>query len=54
LACDFFTLEIIWLKTIYGLFFIELETRRVRLTGCATNPKVIWVRQMVWDLQDAS
>ena len=24
LACDFFTVETIWLKMIYGLFFIEL------------------------------
>jgi hypothetical protein len=30
LACDFFTVETIWLKTIYVLFFIELGTRRVR------------------------
>lgn len=27
LACDFFTVETIWLKTIYVLFFIELGTR---------------------------
>ena len=29
LACDFFTVETIWLKTIYVLFFIELGTRRI-------------------------
>jgi hypothetical protein len=30
LVCDFFTMETILLKTIYDLFFIELETRLVR------------------------
>ena len=56
LACDFFTVETIWLKTIYVLFFIELGTRRVHLAGCTTNPDTTWVtqqaRQLVWNLKD--
>ena len=56
LACDFFTVETIWLKTSYVLFFIELDTRRIHLAGCTTNPNVIWVtqqaHQLVWDLKD--
>jgi hypothetical protein len=56
LACDFFTVETIWLKTIYVLFFIKLGTRRIHLAGCTTNPNKIWVtqqaRQLVWDLID--
>jgi hypothetical protein len=56
LACDFFTVETIWLKTIYVLFFIELGTRRVHLAGCTTNPDTTWVtqqaRQLVWYLMD--
>src|SRR4029453_16264169 len=28
LACDFFTVETVWLKTLYVLFFIELNSRR--------------------------
>jgi len=31
LACDFFTVETLWLQTLYVLFFIELGTRRVYL-----------------------
>jgi transposase InsO family protein len=56
LACDFFTVETIWLKTIYVLFFIELGTRRIYLAGCTTNPDLTWVtqqaRQLVWNLKD--
>jgi len=56
LACDFFTIETVWLKTIYVLFFIELGSRQVRIAGITTNPNEIWVtqqsRQLVWDLQD--
>jgi hypothetical protein len=33
LACDFFTVETIRLKTIFVLFFIELQTRRVNNVG---------------------
>ena len=45
LACDFFTVETILLKTLYVLFFIELGTRRIYLAGCTTNPDKTWVTQ---------
>jgi len=32
-ACDFFTVETAWLKTLYVLFFIELGSRRVHLAA---------------------
>jgi hypothetical protein len=38
LACDFFTVETAWLKTIYVFFFIELGSRRVHLAGCTAHP----------------
>jgi hypothetical protein len=50
LACDFFTVETIWLKTIYVLFFIELGTRRVHLAGCTTTPDSTWVTQQARQL----
>ncbi len=56
LACDFFTVETLFLKTIYVLFFIELGSRRVHFAGCTTNPDDAWVtqqaRQITWDLDD--
>jgi putative transposase len=56
LATDFFTVETLWLKTVYVLFFIELNTRRVYLAGCTSEPTSAWVtqqaRQLVWEVQD--
>lgn len=56
LACDFFTVETLFLKTIYVLFFIELSTRRVHLAGCTAHPTGGWVmqqaRHLSWQLQD--
>ncbi|MGH2792633.1 MAG: integrase core domain-containing protein [Actinomycetota bacterium] len=44
-ACDFFTVETVWLKRIYVLVFIELATRRVHLAGCTSNPDGAWIVQ---------
>ena len=44
-ACDFFTVETVWLKRIYVLVLVELATRRVHLVGCTTNPDGAWVTQ---------
>src|SRR5215217_9078524 len=56
LACDFFTVETLFLKTLFVLFFIELGTRRVHLAGCTAHPTAAWVtqqaRQLSWQLQD--
>jgi transposase len=56
LACDFLTVETLFLKTIYVLVFIELGTRRVHFAGCTAHPTGAWVtqqaRQILWELAD--
>jgi len=56
LACDFFTCETIFLRTLYVLIFIELGTRRVHLAGVTTNPDGLWVaqraRQLIWQFEE--
>src|SRR6266487_3336917 len=55
-ACDFFTVETIRLKTLYVLFFIQLSTRWVVLAGVTANPDSAWVsqqaRNVAMDLDD--
>jgi putative transposase len=50
LACDFFTVETLSLRRFYVLLFIELQTRRVHLAGCTTNPTGAWVTQQARNL----
>jgi len=56
IACDFFTIETLFLKTIYVLFFIEIGSQRAHFAGCTTNPNGKWTtqqaRQLVWKLND--
>jgi putative transposase len=50
LACDFFSVDTVLLKRLYVLFFIELDTRRVYVTGSTARPNGSWVVQQARNL----
>jgi hypothetical protein len=56
IACDFFTVETLWLGRLYVLFFLELNSRRVHVAGCTANPDGRWTaqqaRQFAWSLPE--
>jgi putative transposase len=56
IACDFFTVETLWLGRLYVLFFLELSSRRVYFAGCTANPDGRWTtqqaRELAWSLSE--
>ncbi|MBA3737828.1 MAG: transposase [Actinobacteria bacterium] len=58
IACDFFTVETAWLRTLYVLLFIELGSRRIHLSTSTAHPDSAWVtqqaRNLAMDLDDRS
>jgi putative transposase len=44
-ACDFFTVETAWLRTLYVFFAIEVGSRRMVWARSTANPDAGWVAQ---------
>ena len=49
-ACDFFCVETVFLKTLYVLVFMHIETRRILGVGVSANPNGAWVTQQARNL----
>ena len=50
IACDFFTVETAWLRTLYVLVFIELGSRRIHLSPSTVHPDSACVTQQARNL----
>jgi hypothetical protein len=55
-ATDFFTVDTVFFKRLYVLFFVHLATRRVVAAACTAEPNSAWVTQQArnlnWKLSD--
>jgi putative transposase len=50
LACDFLTVETVWFRRIYLLFFVSLERRRIEFVASTSNPDGRWLAQQARNL----
>jgi putative transposase len=56
LACDFFTVDTVWLRRLYVLAFISIGSRRIEYFACTRKPNTTWMlqqaRNLLMDLDD--
>ena len=56
LACDFFTVDTVWLRRLYVLVFLSIGSRRVEYVACTSKPNTAWMlqqaRNLLMDLDD--
>jgi len=56
LACDFFTVDTVWLRRLYVLVFISIGNRRIQYFAITSKPDTIWMlqqaRNLIMDLDD--
>ena len=56
LACDFLTVDTVWLRRLYVIVFLSIGSRRVEYLACTSNPDTTWMsqqaRNLLMDLDD--
>ena len=55
-ACDFFTVDTVWLRRLYVLVFLSIGSRRVEYLACTSKPDTVWMlrqaRNLLMELDD--
>ena len=56
LACDFFSVDTVWLRRLHVLVFLSVGSRRVEYLACTSKPDTAWMlqqaRNLLMDLDD--
>jgi putative transposase len=50
LACDFFTVDTVWLRRLYVLVFLSIGSRRIEYFACTNSPNTAWMLQQARNL----
>jgi hypothetical protein len=50
LACDFFTVDTVWLQRLYVLVFLSVGSRRIEYLGCTSKANTAWMLQQARNL----
>jgi putative transposase len=45
LACDFFTVDTVWLRRLYVLVFLSIGSRGIEYFACTSKPDTAWMLQ---------
>jgi putative transposase len=56
LACDYFTVDTVWLRRLHVLVFLSIGSRRIEYFACTSRPNTAWTlqqaRNLLMDLDD--